>query len=346
LNLPEKLNGFKPYPAMMGTPDVRVDGNESCFALPPDMLDEITAAVRETGLNRYPDPYAAEVCRLAEAFWGAPEGSATAGNGSDELISIALSALLPRGGKLLVCDPDFSMYRFYAALCELECIGLERVSGVPDADEIIEKGKTAGAVILSNPCNPTGQGFPQEETLRIVNELNCPVLLDEAYTDFWEEGKHSLISAIERYEHLIIFKTCSKNLAMAGIRLGFAFAGEKLTHTMRSVKSPYNVNALTQAAGAAALRRPAWIKGNAKRLIGQKDKLFALLSQWAEGKPDVTVTDTVVNFVTVKLPDAETVFKHLQAKGIAVRLLPGLLRVSAGTDEENMRLMAALEECK
>jgi histidinol-phosphate aminotransferase len=344
MKLPDKLNSFKPYPAMQGTPAARMDGNESCFAPPPDMLDEIAQAVRNTDLHRYPDPYATEVCALAEAFWGAPNNSAVAGNGSDELISIALSALLPRGGKVLICDPDFSMYRFYSALCELECIGVERCSGVPNVDEVIAKGKDAGAVIFSNPCNPTGQAMPLNDVLRIIKSLGCPVLLDEAYADFTIDGKQSAMPYITDHEHLMIFKTCSKNLALAGIRLGFAFAGNTLRGVMRSVKSPYNVNAATQAAGAAALRRPEWLRGNAKRLVEAKDKLYALLTVWADSRPGVSVTDTVVNFVLLSVPDAENVCRQLHSRGINTRYINGLLRITAGTDEENKLLIAALKE--
>jgi histidinol-phosphate aminotransferase len=346
MNLPEKLNSFTPYPAMSGTPSVRIDGNESCFAVPRDVLDEIAEGVRRCDLNRYPDPYATEACSLAEDFWGAPRGSSVAGNGSDELISVLLGALLPRGGKLLVCEPDFSMYRFYAALNELEILTLERFSGVPDADEIIKKGAGANAVILSNPCNPTGGALPSGDVLRIVEALDCPVLLDEAYMDFWEGGKHSLMPYIEKYEHLLVLKTCSKNFALAGIRLGFAFAGERLRTVLRSVKSPYNVNSLTQIAGAAALRRPDWLRENTAALCAAKDRLYARLSEWSKGRDGVALTDTAANFVTLSLPDAEGLFRHLQANGIAVRYVSGLIRISAGTDAEHNLLMDVLEEAK
>jgi histidinol-phosphate aminotransferase len=344
MNLPDKLKSFKPYPAMSGTPSVRIDGNESCFTVPQDVADEIAEAVRGADLHRYPDPYAAEACALAEDFWGTPRGSSVAGNGSDELISIALSALLPRGGKLLICDPDFSMYRFYASLCELECIVLERFSGIPDVEEILQKGKDAGAVILSNPCNPTGQALPQEAVLRIVEALGCPVLLDEAYMDFWEGGKHSLLPYIESYDNLLVLKTCSKNFALAGIRLGFAFAGEKLRNVLRSVKSPYNVSTLTQIAGAAALRRPDWLRGNTARLCAAKDRLYSRLRVWADGREGYSVSDTAANFVTLSLPAPEVLYAHLQSKGIAVRYVSGIIRLSAGTDAEHNLLFSVLNE--
>ena len=344
MNLPEKLKSFKPYPAMTGAPAVRVDGNESCFPLPPALLDEIAETVRRTDIGRYPDPYATEVCSLAEQFWGAPEGSAVAGNGSDELISIALSSLLPRGGRLLVCDPDFSMYRFYAALYELECAGTGRYPGVPEIGEVIEKGKDADAVILSNPCNPTGQGVLPDEMLRVAESLNCPVLLDEAYMDFWDGGKHSLLPYIDRYNNLMILKTCSKNLALAGIRLGFAFCGEELSGVLRSVKSPYNVNAVTQAAGAAVLRRPDWIRDNTKRLCEAKDRLFKRLGEWARETEGASVTDTVANFVLLTLPDAPEWHRRLQSRGVGVRLINGVLRITAGAETEQDALLAALDK--
>jgi histidinol-phosphate aminotransferase len=345
MNLPEKLNGFKPYPAMSGAPSVRIDGNESCFPV-PEIADGIAKALCGVDFHRYPDPYATEVCALAEDFWDAPKGSAVAGNGSDELISVLLNALLPRGGKLLICDPDFSMYRFYAALNELEIITLERFSGVPNIDGIIQKGRGADAVILSNPCNPTGGALPPGDVLRVVRALDCPILLDEAYMDFWEGGKHSMLTYIEQYEHLLVLKTCSKNFAMAGIRLGFAFAGERLRTVLRSVKSPYNVNVLTQIAGAAVLRRPDWLRENTKRLCAAKDRLYARLSEWAKGREGCTVTDTAANFVTLSLPDAEELYAHLQSKNIAVRYVSGIIRISAGTDEEHDALTGVLNEYK
>lgn len=328
---------------MSGDITVRLDGNESCFPLPQYVMGEIAECLLHIPLNRYPDPYATEVCGLAEAFWNAPKGSAVAGNGSDELLSVALGALLPRGGKILVCDPDFSMYRFYAALNELECVGLERVSGVPDASEIIQKGSAADAVILSNPCNPTGQGLPLADILRIIEELSCPVLLDEAYMDFWDGGSASALPYIERYSHLLVFKTCSKNLAMAGARLGFAFAGEKLAAILRSVKSPYNVSATTQAIGAVVLRHSELLRENTRKLCEAKDSLYARLSEWAKTIEGCTITDTVVNFVLVSLPDARGWYEALRRKGIAVRLTHDMLRITAGIEVETEALLSALK---
>ncbi len=342
MNLPEKLKSFKPYPPMTETYPVRLDGNESCFPLPETLTAEIAEAVRAVQLHRYPDPEASEVCALAEAYWGAPRGSAVAGNGSDELISVALSALLPRGKKLLVCDPDFSMYRFYAALYELKCVGLTRFFGVPDVEEIIQTGKNAGAVILSNPCNPTGQVLTLSQVLQVIEALSCPVLLDEAYMDFWQDT--SVLPHINQYNNLIVLKTCSKNLALAGIRLGFAFAGAELADILRRVKSPYNVSSVTQAIGAAVLRRPALLRENTKRIRAQKDKLYTALGEWARGKEDVAVTDTAANFVLLSLPSAEGVYKYLQTKGVAVRFIAGGLRISAGTDDEINALTDALRQ--
>ncbi|MDR1669866.1 MAG: histidinol-phosphate aminotransferase family protein [Oscillospiraceae bacterium] len=341
MNLPEKLKDFKPYPPMTETIPVRLDGNESCYPLPDKLMNEIAEVVRNTPLHRYPDPAAAEVCALAEAFWDAPEGSAVAGNGSDELISVALSALLPRGGKLLVCDPDFSMYRFYAALYEIECVGVPRTPGVPGAEELIQAGRGADAVILSNPCNPTGQVLPLPQVVQMVETLTCPVLLDEAYMDFWEES--SVLPYIERYNNLIVLKTCSKNLALAGIRLGFVFAGAELADILRSVKSPYNVSSVTQAIGAAVLRHPELLLKNTNRIRAQKDKLYARLSEWARFRDGVTVTDTAANFVLLDLPDAAGCHAALRAKGIAVRLINGGLRITAGTGNEITALMEALQ---
>ena len=342
MRLPDKLKAFKPYPAMSGAPPVRLDGNESCFALPPAILDEISEELRKIDLHRYPDPRASEVCNLADEFWNAPTDSAVAGNGSDELISLTLSAFLSHGSKLVVADPDFSMYRFYATLCEVECLGIDRLSGLPRVDEIIDKGRLADAVIFSNPCNPTGQALSRADVLRIVESLDCPVLLDEAYADLWDGGRGSALEFVDVHNHLIVFKTCSKNLALAGIRLGFAFAGPKLRNVLLSVKSPYNVNSMTQAVGAIALSHPDLLRENTQSLVAAKDRLYARLSEWSRGQKTILVTDTVANFILLTMPGAEQVYEHLITQGISVRLIADSLRITAGTDQEQDLLLEAL----
>ena len=95
-------------------------------------------------------------------------------------------------------------------------------------------------------------GLCKDEVRRLIRSVNALVILDEAYMDFWDQ---SLLQEAESYDNLIILRTCSKAFGMAAVRLGFAVANQTLTNAIRAVKSPYNVNTVTQAFGAAVLNQ-------------------------------------------------------------------------------------------
>ena len=109
-------------------------------------------------------------------------------------------------------------------------------------DEV--KRQDVKMLIFSNPCNPTSVGLAAEDVRKIVRGVDALVVLDEAYMDFWDQ---SLLSEVSDYDNLIILKTCSKAIGMAALRVGFAVANEVITKALKAVKSPYNVNSISQA---------------------------------------------------------------------------------------------------
>ena len=345
MKLPEKLQSMTAYTPVTGDYPVRLDANES-FLPPPDWLRaEIMDSMDRVALHRYPDPLATGVRRLAADLYGVREEQIVAGNGSDELIGLIMASLVPRGGRVLLTDPDFSMYRFYAELYELDCISTGKPNRRPDVDAALREAarRPPDLVIFSNPCNPTGLGAPREEVIRLLRGVDCPVVVDEAYMDFWDQ---SVMEELPNYENLVILKTCSKACGLAGLRLGFAVAGREITEALFKTKSPYNVNALTQAVGEAVLSHPEYLRDCAQKI---KDAARTLLQrlQGIAGQTDgrLTALPTETNFVLVQTPDAGNIFEGLRARGILIRKLsPELLRVTAGSVEEQAALIAALEE--
>lgn len=341
MNLPDKITKMELYQPAAETAAIRLDANESCFPIIESLWDAILEEIRKTPLHRYPDPAATEACRLMGEYCGVPRDCIVAGSGSDELISIITTALLPRGARLLVCDPDFAMYRFYAALCECAPVPCDRENGLPDIESLIEQAQAADALILSNPCNPTGQGLTREVMLSVIRAVPCLCIIDEAYMDFWDQ---SVLDEVGCSDRLIILKTCSKNIGLAGIRLGFALANPELAGVLRAVKSPYNVNAVTQAIGAVVLSQPELLRQCTSQILEFKAYLYGRLLAWGERRPGVKLADTKANFVLLGIPDPAGVHKSLMARGIAVRKLPDMLRVTAGSREETDALIAALTE--
>lgn len=342
--LNEKIRELKPYEPIKGDYPVRLDANESFRPLPESVLSKLAEAAASIPYNRYPDPFASELCESFARFYGTDPALVTAGNGSDELISVITGAFLMKGDAVMTLVPDFTMYRFYAGIDEACCLEYEKRADLSvDVDGVIEaaKEKNVKMLIFSNPCNPTSVGLKREEIRRLVRSVDALVVLDEAYMDFWDQ---TMLREAGEYDNLILLRTCSKAFGMAGIRLGFAVANPVLTGALRAVKSPYNVNAFTQKAGAVIYGEKEWAELSVREIVASRKELSAALERLDARYPEkLSVTESVTNFILIRTPEAERLYGALLKKGVAVRLLGGCLRVTAGSGEENAEFLRALE---
>lgn len=338
--LTEKLVKLTPYDPIQGDYKIRLDANESFIDTPDDILAK---AVRGAALNRYPDPYAKKLIDAYSGLYGIDSDLVTAGNGSDELISIITACFLQKGEKVLTLAPDFSMYSFYSSLYELDVRVMKKEDDLTiDIDKVIEtvRRENIRAVLFSNPCNPTSLGLDREDVIKLITSVDALVILDEAYMDFWTESQ-SLIKDTARYDNLIVLRTCSKALGMAGLRLGFAVSNAVITEKLRAAKSPYNVNSLTQSAAEFMLSD----KGEMNRRIKAcKDALNELDGGLCERNFPFfeTIYPSVTNFVFIKTAKAREIFEYLLSQSIAVRYMGDFLRITAGSTEENKALIKAL----
>ena len=338
--LPQKLQNLTPYDPLTGSYRIRLDANESFLSPPPELMEELMAAVMRVDFNRYPDPYAVELCEKCAAFFGVDPSMVVAGNGSDELIGLIVSWFTEPGDTMAVVRPDFSMYSFYAQPCGLRLLAFDKDPDTLalDADALITRAREAGAklLIFSNPCNPTSLAATRADVLKIVDGLpGCLVVVDEAYMDF-AEG--SILRTAGEHDNLIVLKTCSKAFGMAAIRLGFAVANPVLTGAIKAAKSPYNVNSMTQAAGCVLFSHPDYLTGCADEIKRSRDALAGEKADLLDVRP------TCANFVFLRLTDAKGVYEALLARGVAVRLMGDRLRISAGAPIENRALLSTLRE--
>ena len=340
--LNDKIKNLKPYQTDSDDYDIRLDANESFINIPENILDNISEEILKLDFNRYPDPTAAKCCRLFAEFHGIDDKLVMAGNGSDELIMIIITAFLSKNDKILFLSPDFSMYSFYAYLAENECITLGKNEKLNiDVDEIIDKVRkeNISAVIFSNPCNPTGQGVCKEDVIKLIESTNALIILDEAYMDFWDQ---SLIREADNFDNLIILRTCSKAFAMASIRLGFAVANENIAIALRASKSPYNVNSVTQAIGSTVLKHKGYLKESIKEIIKSREFLYKNLKKLENDNFKVFGSKT--NFILVKLQKTDYVYNELKKASILVRNLGDFLRITAGNEKENQILIETLKK--
>lgn len=340
--LTEKLVKLTPYDPIQGDYKIRLDANESFI----DTSDDVLArAVKGAALNRYPDPYAKKLIAAYSEFYGINPDLVTAGNGSDELISIITACFLEKNEKVLTLAPDFSMYSFYSSLYELDVRIMQKEDNLTiNVDKVIDtvKAENIRAVLFSNPCNPTSLGLCKEDVIKLITSVNALVILDEAYMDFWRGIKEqSLINDTASYDNLIVLRTCSKALGMAGLRLGFAVSNTVITEKLRAAKSPYNVNSLTQHAAEYLLSDK---KETERRIKACVDALNEFDNGLCERNFPFfeKIYPSVTNFLFIKTAKAKEIFEYLLSQSIAVRLMGDHLRITAGSSEENKALLKAL----
>lgn len=343
--LNRKVSDLTPYEPLSGSYRVRLDANESFYGMPDDLLAKIAAAVKQVPFNRYPDPFAVELCHAFASLYGISPDAVTAGNGSDELINIIVTAFSLKGEPCYTFDKDFSMYRFYGEIaeCDLRVLKKKDDLGI-DIEEVIAtlKKEKAGMLLFSNPCNPTSLGLKREDVRKLIRSTDCLVVLDEAYMDFWDQ---SLLSETAGYDNLIILKTCSKAIGLAGLRLGFAVANQKITKALRAVKSPYNVNAVSQTVGTVVLKEKELVQNRTKELVQSREMLYSKTEKLTkEFSVLKLVTPSVTNFLFIRCEKAELISEKLKERSVAVRCFDGFLRITAGSQEENEMLLRELKQ--
>ncbi len=342
--LNSKLKKLEPYDPIDGNYKIRLDANESYFNVNEQLGDKIAEEIKKIPLNRYPDPLANGAIKAFAELYGVQEKYVTAANGSDELISIITSCFLEKDDKILTLSPDFSMYAFYSSMYELKVDSLPKESSLQiNIPKVIDycNNQNIKAVIFSNPCNPTSIGVSRQDIIRLLKNVFCLVIIDEAYMDFWDQ---SILDEIENYDNLIVLKTCSKAIGLAGIRMGFAVAGETITTALRSVKSPYNTDSISQAICKTVLSEKELLRSLCDEIVERRTELhteiLALSKKYVKLEK---VYDSVTNFVFIKTAYGKQIYEKLLEKSIAIRYMGSYIRITAGSKEENQAVISALD---
>lgn len=343
--LNDKIKSLVPYEPISGTYDIRLDANECPLNYNDELMDMVDKAVKSVSFNRYPDPLCIELRKSFADFYGIDYKNVTVGNGSDELIFLIESSFMKKGDKLLVASPDFSMYEFYSSISENDCvryckndslnIGIDELIATAEREEV-------SLILFSNPCNPTGQGITKKDAVKLINSVDALVVLDEAYMDFWDENE-SLIKDIDKYDNLIVFRTASKAMGSAALRLGFAVSNEKISRAISAVKSPYNVNSLSQAIGTELYKNKNFLINRTKTIVQNTNMLYNSLLDISQTTDDFIVYPTKTNFVFVKTSFGKDLWEYLKEKSIVIRYMGDYIRITSGTESENYALVSAIK---
>lgn len=295
-------------------------------------------------LNRYPDPAQKKLKELISGTLPVAPSNIFIGNGSDEVIDLAVRIFCEPGkDKVMICPPTYGMYKVTAQLNNAGIVEVPLTGSFqPDTEAILSRAVSEHTKILflCSPNNPTGNTLNNPE--EIIRRFPGIVFLDEAYIEF--STQPSLLGRLSEFPNLIISRTLSKAAGLAGARIGMAFASAEIISYYTKVKPPYNVSTLNQTAAIEALNRPGHIRDTVRVILDNRDELIGLLEQLPVIEK---IYPTEANFVLVRVGDADAVYKYLTAQGIITRNrkteIPETIRITAGTREENMKLIKALK---
>ena len=303
--------------------------------------------------NRYPDPLQLELKAAIAKVKGVPAQCIFLGNGSDEAIDLPYRCFCEPGvDNVVAIEPTYGMYKVCADINNVEYrpVLLDEHFQVT-ADALLAATDAHTKIIwLCTPNNPTGNCLVREEVIKVIEQFDGLVIVDEAYSDFSSQTSFrqwAMSNGQWSRPNLIVLNTMSKAWGCAAIRLGMAFASEGIIDIFNKVKYPYNVNLLTQQQALKALQDPFEVDGWVKILKEERGRVmqaFSILPICEKIYP------TDANFFLAKMTDATGIYNYLVDQGIIVRnrnrvqLCQNCLRITIGTKTENSELIAALRQ--
>lgn len=335
-----EMHGYTPgeQPAF-GERVVKLNTNENPFPPSPRVMQAVRELEGEA-LRRYPQPLADTFRQAAARVLGVDAAMILAGNGSDDLLTIATRTFVGPGGVLAFPEPTYSLYPVLARLETAKAVGVPwKPNWVLPMDALLET--KASAIYLANPNAPSGTMTPPADVEKLAERFKGLLLIDEAYVDFAEANCLALAG---RFENVVITRSLSKAYSLAGLRFGYAVGHASIIAEMAKVKDSYNCDAVSIAAATAAIQDQDYAAATWRHVREERERLSQELATIG-----FDVLPSHANFVLVTVPggDARSVYLGLKAQGILVRYFdaPGLqdkLRITIGTSTENNALLSGL----
>ena len=334
------MQGYTPgeQPAA-GERVVKLNTNENPFPPSPKVMQAL-AQVEPEMLRRYPNPTADAFRAAAAKLYDVPRDMIIAGNGSDDILTIATRTFVPPGGGLASPEPSYSLY---GALAQIEDA---KFAGVPwgrdwtlPVDALL--ATKADAIYLVNPNAPSGTFVPPAHVADLAARFPGLLLIDEAYAEFADEN---CLHLVRDHPNVVVARTLSKAYSLAGLRFGYAVAHEEVIAEMMKVKDSYNTDALSIVAATAALEDQEHARQTWKHVLAERQRLTDELT-----KLGWDVLPSQANFILAAAPDGrgKAAYLGLKQQGILVRYFdrPGLtdkIRITVGQSHENNALLGGI----
>jgi histidinol-phosphate aminotransferase len=329
-------------PAEGRSDKIRLDFNENTTGCSP-AVPRALAKLTPKQLAMYPE-YQAPRARLARYFGVRPEELLLT-NGGDDALRVFFDTFVEPRSSVLICEPTFPMYRYYAEIYGAHISALRYGSEMqfPLEGVIAALRKKPRVLFIANPNNPTGTLLQGKELLIILKvATHTAVVMDEAYAEF---SGFTAMPWIRKYPQLFVAKTFSKVAGLAALRLGAVIAREDSLALVRRAMPPFPVNLAALVAAEAALNDGATML----RYVLQVQLLGAWFAEQL-GKLGVRTYPSAGNFLLANFgPSGPALFRKLERQGILLRerskdIGPGFVRITIGTQLEMRRLLKSIRK--
>lgn len=325
-----------------GDPDIiKLNTNEFPYPPAPQVIDALRREIdgqAGDNLRKYPNPAASALRQALAEEHGLEADWILAGNGSDEVLRLIFQAYLNPGDEVAILQPTYSLY---PVLCEMFEARLTRHPAGEDGQlpESIFRGAPR-VIAISNPNPPLGTFYHLGGLVRLAQETNNLLLIDEAYAAF---APHDCIGIVKRHPNVVVSRTFSKSHALAGMRVGYLIAHPDIIRQLDKIRDSYNMNRLSQAAALAALKARDYYAERIKRIIASRDFLQDELA-----KLGYRVPESQANFLFARSGDGKQTLEGLRKQNILVRYFDDAdlrdgTRITVGTPGEIEKLLDALK---
>lgn len=333
------LKNFKPYSSARSLyqKGVFMDANENSFG------SVITTPI-DPELNRYPDPCSIDLRKALGKFLEISEKNIFVGNGSDEAIDLLIRLFVEPNEEILIVEPTYGMYKVAAEVVGIKVRGYALNSDFKiDVEKLLSQINSKTKIVFCcSPNNPTGNLISPEDVEKISKNFKGLLIVDEAYIEF--ASKPSLVSKVKIIENLCVLRTFSKAWGLAGIRVGYAVANEKVIEYLNKIKPPYNLNRLSSKLAIEALSQYNELIEFRQLVLSERGKLAQELT-----KLGFKVFPSEANFLLCYYPKSSQIATKLAIDfGIIVRdfgsrpNLKDCIRITVGTPDQNLQLIQGL----
>ncbi|GFE68671.1 histidinol-phosphate transaminase [Chroococcus sp. FPU101] len=331
--------GYTPGEQPLSLDFIKLNTNENPYPPPEEIFRSLSTELALVRL--YPDPVSQKLRQAAAKVFGVSVKQILAGNGSDDILNIAVRTFVNPGETVAFLDLTYSLYETIAEVHGAKITKFATNDKFELDSPII--CSDAKLIFLASPNPPLGLHLNRQYLEETCEKASGIVLIDEAYVDFSDENHWDFL---EKYDNVIISRTMSKSYSLAGMRIGFGVASPAIIEQMDKVRDSYNLDRIAQTLGTAAFEHNAYFQEIWQKVRNSRSRLITALRELG-----FIVFDSESNFVLAspQWMSAKELYNHLKDRKVLVRYfnhprITDYVRISIGTDEECDRLLEAIKE--